>query len=805
MKKLLLTSLCFAGSILAITAKMHTPQQALEKFEKNKLDYSCQIPSNKYELVSSVCSEDEHGLYIYSNKSSNNGFLILAADDQKDVLVGYSSMGRADMDEMPEALKYLIANRGTNDGCAYIKDAKVIPPMITTKWHQGTPYNGSLPKVDDSPCLTGCVGVAMGQIVNYHRYPTNPIGEVSYYWAGGMRNYSVDLSEYAFDFDNIIDDYEVDSATEAQIKAMNDLIYCCASSVESNWGLSVTTAQSKLLPEKLIKHFDYSNESGVVNSKFFTVSEWSSLLYSQLEKGLPVVISANKVSAEIGHAFICDGYDGNGYFHINWGWGGNFDGFFNISSLYTYDPNVDFSSEGFGKNQVAMINLFPKDKAIEPSVVCTSSDFRVSKADSRALQIICRDRSQCSKQKVKFGIRMTEINNGTTLYIEKGDNNYVDIYGWRQDIPDEMEDGIYQIIPVVHVCETDKWEDIYTNMKDRKCLAEVVDNQLTLIDMNEPDDLQIMDAVFPDAIFYNMPFSATAKLVNNSQHDISTSIKLGICRKLDDGTYRAVDNSESGATGVTMGSGETRSIYLTYQDELYDYKEDRYICFMQYSAGQWKPLGEPVPMPLTDYTPGILILDEISVETYPTPSNPSMTITPVLHCEDGYYNGNIYIEFAECDENGNLLEPVYAPVRMCAQDNGVDAGVNENDNNSMPGSQTVTIGRKPFPVKISVKNSNRVEVYSPQAQPSAPPVQRIRSSIGYNGKDGEILKILTDLILIISLWDTLDEPQICNDMDMQDVYYDLNGTMTTDLPSTPGVYIKIDKNGNSKAKKILIR
>ena len=104
-------------------------------------------------------------------------------------------------------------------------------------------------------------------------------------------------------------------------------------SVDSDWGTDVTTAKSSLIPERMKKHFRYNDAMGIVNSSCFTKEKWEELIYAQLRNGWPVMISSNAGKNAIGHEFICDGYDGNGYYHINWGWGGALDGFFRLSSL----------------------------------------------------------------------------------------------------------------------------------------------------------------------------------------------------------------------------------------------------------------------------------------------------------------------------------------------------------------------------------------------------------------------------------------------------------------------------------------
>lgn len=805
---LLLGILLTIGVALPMSSKVHTPYQALEKLiDFRSDDLTIRSLNCDLDYVSTVYCEKNPLFYVYTTKADRTGFVILSADDQKEILVGYSSSGKLEPDKIPEALNFLINNGSCNHPPYYVKDAAAISPILTTKWSQNAPYNNSMPIQYGEPCLVGCVGTAISQVINYYRFPDRPTGTADYYWANGISNYTVDLSEYTFDFNNIIDDYQTGNPTDAQIKAMNDLMYCSATAVDSNWGTTVTTASSKLIPERMKRHFNYSEEACRISSEYFTIAEWSQLLYSQLSKGIPVLISANKTDSSIGHEFICDGYDGNGYFHINWGWGGNYDGFYNIASLYTYDPDVDYSSEGYGKNQVAVINLYPATKDVNPDVICTAENFRITDVNSENIRIICYYRNLNSKKAVNYGIRLTDINRGTTIYIDKGDKNYVDSYGWQQNLPQHLEDGLYNVTPAIYVCDTDTWQDIYTNLNDRKYYINIVDNQVTKFDAPNAENLQIVNALYPEAVFNKMDFSASADLINPNDYVIYTGIKLGICSKLEDGSYKPITTNSSNVTVVNIGPGETRSITLTYKDEYYQYNEDRYICFLQYYKDKWAVIGEPIKMPLTEYMAGTLVLDDISIDKFPTQSNPTLSILSLFHCEDGYYNGEIYMQLAECDEYGEILgsTDIQIPTSRIPV---YGSGSNPDDEYSkLPKSPIFTAGRKPSPAKISQYMNHKIEEFNPNSKPSTPPDHYWKPIYKYTGPNEDILTIISGLILAGWIWNTVDMPILNEDIiiDQNEFYYDINGRKLSNQPTSPGFYIKIINNNRDKAEKVIIK
>lgn len=803
----------------SVNAKIHSPHGALEKLR----DYTfgtTQVPvSSDLSLANIIYSGSTPSLYVYTPKNTDKGFVILSANDENDILVGYSPTGKVNPDSIPELLSFLISKKTAPTSTSYIKNATAIAPIITSKWHQASPYNNSVPQQNDEPCVVGCVGTAMSQLIRHHRYPLNPVGKASYFWATEMRNFEVDFSEYTFDYDNLLDDYLVGEPTEDQIKAVNDLMFCCSASVEANWSTSITTADSSKVPEKLTTNFNYSKDVARIDSQFFTIDEWTELLYSQLSKGLPVFISANKIGGSIGHAFICDGYDGNGFFHINWGWGGDLDGFYNIGSLYAFDPDVDYSTEGWGKNQYAIINIYPSDIQINPDVVCTANTYKISNITTETCEITCYFRDLNTTREVKYGIKLTDCNTGVSEYFEKGDKNYLNNYGWLQQLPENIEDGIYKVTPALYNCDTEAWRDIYVNLNQRNVYVKVEDNQFSLLDSTPVEDLKAINIIYPEAVFNKRDFSASADIVNPNNNEFAAGIKVGICSKEEDGTYKPISTNDMNTTFIKLAPGETRSVTLNYKDEYYDIREDRYICFLQYYKENWQRpwvvIGEPIKIPLTEYVPGTLVLDSISIDHEPTESNPTLTLNSVFHCEDGYYNGEIYMDLVECDENGVPLDPIENPTpnRLGSFDGYAPDNNNEN-NDKKPQSPPLTIGRKPHPTKISRKQEQHIKEWNKNTNYPTRPRKYYTVAHSYRGgDDDQWLTILSTYMLAAWAFGELgggggstDVPLIPEEVDMTDqtTYYNLNGNVISGKPTTPGIYIKKYDNGSGKTEKVII-
>jgi len=813
--------LCVAVSAFTNVATTLTPEQALENFRMNYSRQKSLINSeNKLSLSYTATSDGVPSVYIF-NREDKNGFVMLSADACEDVLIGYSLSGTFDTNNIPEALKYLL--KGSHAIHVPFSDdgKRAIDPMLTTRWDQTKPYNNTLPTPFGEPSVAGCITTAMAQIINYHHFPIQPVGSVEY--TSVLWHFSADFTEYTFDYANMINDYQFGNPTDEQIKAVNDLYYCCGMSVDSDWGINVTTAKSSLVPERMNKHFGYSEAMGRVSSSCYTAEEWSDLIYAQLERGLPVMISANRGDESVGHVFICDGYDGNGYYHINWGWGGNLDGFFNLMSLYSYDPDIDFSSEGFGKNQNAIVNICPEERMKSPMEIFIATEFSLPETSfgfGDQMSVNCHFQ-QCAgfKTPVKLGLKFTDVATGKTIFAQSTNANTYDkdvvTWSWRQNLPEEMDEGTFRVTPAVYICEDDEWLDIHVKLDvNRYYMAEVHDSKVTFFKPTNEGDITLQNTLYPEILFPKRTFSASADLINDSEYDYNENIALCVCTKNDDGTYRVY--SKSPTVFVRVKHGETRSVFLSGKLGNTGIRDDLYIGFMYYNnknyADQWIPICEPEAIPMDEYSPGTLTIDEVSIVKESEPSNPTMTIKTVFRCENGYYNGNIFMDLVECNENGELLELTedyeINSVQFFRNANVMEISSSNDTNNKMPQSPTITVGRNPYPVKISGRVDGKVGEYNPDSSYPQPTHWYRPRYQYYSSSDDELLYILGSLIIGLWTWDVLDVPEITIDTDIIEgcTYYNINGIMLPTKPTSPGIYIKTMNDGNIvKAQKIIVR
>ena len=199
------------------------------------------------------------------------------------------------------------------------------------------------PTINGAPTFTGCVATTMAQIMKYWNYPASGSGKSVAYTTSGIDLPSVSF-EVDYNWENMQNTYAGDETPQQQ-NAVATLMYHCGLSVQTEYNFIESAAFNQNAYYALIHNFGYDDNMQISYRLAYNDAEWDAMLRDQIDKGLPVYYAGQDTSINIGHAFICDGYDSDGKFHFNWGWSGFYDGYFVTFAL---NPNsYNFSSEQF--------------------------------------------------------------------------------------------------------------------------------------------------------------------------------------------------------------------------------------------------------------------------------------------------------------------------------------------------------------------------------------------------------------------------------------------------------------------------
>ena len=321
---------------------------------------------------------DEEGnpLYYIFNAIRGNGFAIVSADGSSDIL-GYSTTGYFDRQRIPSNMEAVLhgytpnrnssGKRSKHEAPRKISSREAIPPLIATQWDQGDPtiegdaYNLLCPTIDEEHCLTGCVATAMAQVMFYHQWPIEVSDEIPGYESTNVGSLP-SLPPISFDWDNMPYNPYGDISEES-VTAIAQLMQYCGYAVKTNYGLKRSEAFGSDAAKALSDYFGYA-PTKFLKCEDYAAEVWDEMIYKELSCSRPVIYFG--FSGKGGHAFICDGCDGEGFYHINWGWGGQCDGFFKLSELTPdYDDEEGLVAGNYTLNQHAIIGITPKNNFSE--------------------------------------------------------------------------------------------------------------------------------------------------------------------------------------------------------------------------------------------------------------------------------------------------------------------------------------------------------------------------------------------------------------------------------------------------------
>lgn len=369
MKKLTIATL---GSLIALCASASpiSPEQALQRLESSgqtKIASKAGVPLKL--AYTAKADNGQAAAYIFT-PASGAGFTILSADDIAVPVLGYSNSEVFDATNMPPALKWWLEQQysrieygqklgiSTNSSPAKAPaEWRAVEPLLQTTWNQDAPYNGDCPQVNGVTAPTGCVAVSFAQVMNYFKYPQKGEGSITYLNNGDSGARRTMTFSRDFDWDNMLDKYVSNNYTSEQASAVSYLMKACGYSTEMMYSSYASGTQSWKIVIAAQQYFNYDKGSYFAYRDNYSADQWAQLVYDNIAKIGPVIYNGQSIDG--GHSFVCDGYDGNGYFHFNWGWGGLSDGYFVLDSLNPDSQGIGGSNGGYNYLQSGVFALQP--------------------------------------------------------------------------------------------------------------------------------------------------------------------------------------------------------------------------------------------------------------------------------------------------------------------------------------------------------------------------------------------------------------------------------------------------------------
>ncbi len=443
---------------ITLQAKVVNTQQALnlaKQFRQTQVTRGLNSAKTDMKLAYTAPSAE----YYVFNGSSNTGYVIVAGDDCAAPILGYSDKGNFNADSIPPAMKTWLsiyakqvaaaAESGAKYEAATATDHERIPHLLTTTWSQKAPYNDLCPidTVQQKRTVTGCSATAMAQVVNYHKWPEQATGSADAWLVDYNTQISRNMDGDVFDWNNMLDTYATaTTGTDEQRAAVALLMADMGYSIETLFGVEGSSSLDLLIPGALIKHFNYDKGAHTEAKEWYTEAQWDSLIYNELANKRPVIMGGVNEDYTVGHEFICEGYEGDGFYWFNWGWGGKYDGKFLLSALnpqnkYNFNTSV-LAIVGVQKPQEGsdIVWLFGNSYPI-----CTYVD-----EETQTLYIsTCMTNFSAFTFTGKKALRATNTVTGEIYHFEIDADENIGVYKVVYDTPDiildPLPDGVYKI------------------------------------------------------------------------------------------------------------------------------------------------------------------------------------------------------------------------------------------------------------------------------------------------------------------------------------------------------------------------
>lgn len=333
------------------------------------------------ERKSALREEEFHRAFVFQQ---GNTFVIVNKDEKLPPLLGYgrtSSLKQASSLIQQVPVLAAMLSQATKEQHTYPllgTNWTPVSPLLSTVRHQLHPYNKYCPYYKDDAgnlsterCMVGCVATAMEQILTYYRR--------TYTLQDTLRGWSTDhytipnvLPGESVDTRLILDNYDTTSATEKEEDAVGRLSYYLGVASHMNYGLNASGTNTSRLATPLRKAFGLKTVN-YLDSYKYAPSAWWNYLAHEIMAHRPIYFSGS-ISSMAGHAFVLDGIDEDGLFHVNWGYGGNYDGYFRLDVLCTSQPTDErkqWVDDGYFCNQEA-ITLCPDEVTdnLPPDTLC---------------------------------------------------------------------------------------------------------------------------------------------------------------------------------------------------------------------------------------------------------------------------------------------------------------------------------------------------------------------------------------------------------------------------------------------------
>lgn len=486
MKKLL-AILAAGACLLAAQAETLTPEQALRRAAGAQARALRGFPSARgMKLSRKVISPStkEPVMYVFKGQGS---MIVAGADDNVQPVLGYISgdvSGKMPpemewwLKQYAKQIAYMEAhpkkfpNRGQERNIR--GDMTPIAPLMTSQWNQMAPYYDFAPVENGTHCFTGCAATAASQVMYYFKYPSTTLhGTLSCNWRGTTLTLPIDGKR--FDWNNMKPVYTSGQYTAAEGNAVAFLMQAVGYAAKMNYSTSGSGAYTTDMLTAL-KFFGYSDKAQYVRRGSTLTADWEKIIYDNLRDYGPVYYAGFSSDYSGGHAFVCDGYQGQGFFHFNWGWGGAYDGYFRLDALVPSGVGAGGNAGNYSYMQEVILYLAPPPTPTPTgkSPISINGNLKAERPDARGLVAftsdatggkMCVENVSGAEGAFVFAMEVTRKGGGGSPVYGPASSRVtlkpgVGIRRLMLKLPANLADGTYVVRPVVSKAGEHSWQTL---------------------------------------------------------------------------------------------------------------------------------------------------------------------------------------------------------------------------------------------------------------------------------------------------------------------------------------------------------
>ncbi len=309
--------------------------------------------------------------YYVFNDEAGKGFVVIAGDDKMGKVLAYSKEASINMANLNPEARYLFdtyrqvyeelsKNKTlTTRAGAATKAADAVQPLLKSKWGQDYPYS------KQTRYMTGCVATAVAQVMYYHKWPAQGKGQESYTVKFDNTVRSADFTKSHYDWDNMLLDYNRRNITTKQEDAVALLMNDVGIATNMQYTDRASGTQSYMAERALRNYFDY--DAAMVTRSYEGVDNFIEIVKEELRNGFPLYISGDSKTGG-GHAWVCDGFDEEDRFHMNFGWNGQANGYYSLATLNVTSTGSEFNGAQHSFNRRLHVIAIHPNKPGTPKI-----------------------------------------------------------------------------------------------------------------------------------------------------------------------------------------------------------------------------------------------------------------------------------------------------------------------------------------------------------------------------------------------------------------------------------------------------